>query len=142
MNLVPFVAAVTITCGVLASQVNLAEIYPGSNCTNFTSRGSLGSNGGEILLEWPVTHFSGIGHDRTGRGTILSGFVHVVQDQYAATPSTYSVLVRRGVGGRPSTDAAGHPLADRPVLPAPGQRHDRLDHHDRSGHAFHRIAPM
>jgi len=107
-SLIALIAAGLASGPVLAqARVNLAEIYPAATCTNYTSRGTLGGNAGEILLEWPESHFSGVGHDLTGNGTILTGFTHVVQDQNAATTSTYSLLLRRAVGGRPSTDAAG-----------------------------------
>ncbi|MEZ5966370.1 MAG: hypothetical protein R3F56_21220 [Planctomycetota bacterium] len=98
-----------LTCQHLAAQFRASEfqIYPAPNTADFATRGTLGNNPGEILMEVPATHFSGIGQDNTGTGTILIGFRHVLQERASATGNTYSLLVRRGTGGRPSTDSAG-----------------------------------
>ncbi|MEZ5963441.1 MAG: hypothetical protein R3F56_06295 [Planctomycetota bacterium] len=88
-----------------AQTPNIFEIYSG--CTNFTSRGSIGSNAGEYLLQVPATHFSGLGHDPTGGSTILAGFRYTTQDQNGVTPETYSMVMRGDTAGTPDCSAAG-----------------------------------
>lgn len=84
---------------------NLFDIYSG--CTNFTSRGILGQNAGEYLLQVRGAHFSGIGHDPSGAGTRLVGFQYVTQDQVGATPETYHLVVRTDSSGAPDCTTAG-----------------------------------
>lgn len=84
---------------------NLFEIYSG--CTNFTSRGSIGPNAGEYMLQVRSSHFAGIGHDVTGTSTRLIGFRYTSQDQNGVTPETYSMIVRADLAGTPDCTNAG-----------------------------------
>lgn len=73
-------------------------------CTNFTSRGVLGSNSGSILLEVPAAHFSGVGHDAAGSGTLFYNFHYLTQDQNAATVEPYSMEIRGEANPPPGPD--------------------------------------
>ncbi len=97
---------------------NLFDLYAGT--TDFTSRGILGTNAGEYLLQVRSSHFSGVGHDQSGGGTRLSGFHHVLQDQNGATPETYTLLLRADAAGVPDCTAAGLLLSVGPFTTAPG----------------------
>ncbi len=97
---------------------NLFDIYSGT--TNFTSRGIIGTNAGEYLLQVRASHFSGLGHDQSGGGTRLSGFHYVLQDQNGATPETYSLVLRAEAAGVPDCTAAGLLLRVGPFTTAPG----------------------
>ena len=88
-------------------QSNLFEIYPAANCTNFTSRGGLGANAGEVLLQVPCSHFVGVGQGDTGSQTSLLGFNYVIQDQNASTPDPYHVVVRSDNHGVPNCAGSG-----------------------------------
>jgi len=96
---------------------NVFEIYSG--CTDFTSRGSIGTNAGEYLLQIRSTHYSGIGHDAGGSGTRLSGFRYVTQDQNGVTPETYSMVVRADQAGQPDCSTAGLLLSVGPLTTPP-----------------------
>lgn len=100
-----FASIALASTAVAQSPVNYFEIYSG--CTNYTSRGALGVNGGDNLLQIPASHFSGIGHDATGAGTVLTGFQYVMQDQNAATQEQYSLIIRADNAGAPDPTAAG-----------------------------------
>jgi len=97
--------ALTLAATATAQTPNYFGIYSG--CTNYTSRGNLGSNAGDNLLAVPATHFAGIGHDATGTGTVLTGFRHVLQDQNASTVEPYSFIIRADMGGQPDCTTAG-----------------------------------
>jgi hypothetical protein len=76
-------------------------------CTNFTTRGALGANAGDNLLQIRSSHFSGIAHDNAGGGTTMTGFRHVLQDQNAATVENYNFIVRGDNAGAPDCSATG-----------------------------------
>lgn len=87
---------------------NLFEIYPG--CTNYTSRGSLGTDAGELLLQVPATSFAGVAHNDDGRSAQMNGFQCVGQDQDGRTPETYYNIVRCDIGGQPDCSRSGQCL--------------------------------
>jgi hypothetical protein len=99
------IATLSLALAATTTAQNYFGIYSG--CTNFTSRGALGTNGGDNLLEIKSSHFSGIGHDTAGVGTVLTGFRHVLQDQNASTVENYSFIIRRDSAGAPDCSAAG-----------------------------------
>lgn len=99
------------------AQSNHFEIYSG--CTNFTSRGTLGANAGEILIQVPGSNFAGVCQDATGTGTSLESFQYVTQDQNGATQSTYTMLVRADAAGQPDATAAGVLLRLGPLVTPP-----------------------
>lgn len=86
-----------------------------SDCTNYTSRGTLGVNGGDILVKNPTSPFSGVGHDPSGGATLLSSVCHALQDQNAATLEMYQIIVRGDFGGAPDPSPAGILLQTAPV---------------------------
>lgn len=93
--------------GALAAQARtefgIVAINPvglNGTCTNFTSRGTLGSNPGSVLVEVPGRHFSGVGHDAAGTGTLFHNFHYLTQDQNASTVEPYSMEIR-GVASPP-----------------------------------------
>lgn len=87
------------------AQTNSFTIYSG--CINGASRGTLNSQGGELLMQVPGSHFAGIGTDVNGTGTRLLGLRCSLQDQNATTPETYHLVVRGDAAGRPDCSAAG-----------------------------------
>lgn len=99
------------------TSTNVFEIYSG--CTNFTSRGSIGANAGEYLLQVRSSHFAGVGHDATGGGTRLAGFRYVTQDQNGVTPETYSMIVRGDQSGSPDCTTAGRLFTTGPIATPP-----------------------
>lgn len=99
------------------AQSNHFEIYSG--CTNFTARGTLLANAGEILIQVPGSNFAGVCQDATGRGTSLTTFQYLTQDQNGATQSTYSMLLRADAGGRPDATPAGVLLRLGPLATPP-----------------------
>ncbi|MEZ5967058.1 MAG: hypothetical protein R3F56_24690 [Planctomycetota bacterium] len=115
---------VLIVCSLLAAGTaaqNGFGIYSG--CTNYTSRGGLGTGAGENLLEVSGWHFSGVGHAPSGTGTILLGYRHMLQDQNAATVEPYAFVVRSDDGsGAPACGAGGQLLRTAPVSSPPGTR--------------------
>ncbi len=94
--LVPIALAST---AMAQTPTNLFDIYSG--CTNFTSRGSLGVNGGEVMIQVPSSHFAGVCQDATGAATSLSGFQYVTQDQSGVTTETYFMVIRADNSGAP-----------------------------------------
>jgi len=94
--LVPIALAST---AMAQTPTNLFEIYSG--CTNYTSRGSLGVNAGEIMLQVPSSHFAGVAQDAAGGGTNLTGFQYITQDQNGSTTETYFMVVRADNSGAP-----------------------------------------
>lgn len=107
--LVPLALASTA----MAQTPNLFDIYSG--CTNFTSRGSVGVNAGEILLQVPSTHYAGVCQDATGAATSLTGFQYITQDQSGVTQETYYMVVRGDNSGAPDASAAGLLLRAGPL---------------------------
>jgi hypothetical protein len=99
------------------AQNNYFDIYSG--CTNYTSRGTLGTNAGEVLLQIPRTAFQGVCQDAGGTGTLLNQFQYVTQDQNGSTQETYFLVVRRDdpvTPGAPDITAAGLLLRAGPLL--------------------------
>lgn len=95
-------------CAALAAQTpsNLFEIYSG--CTNYTSRGSLGTSAGEVLTQIPFSHISGLGQDADGNFADILGFRYVTQAQNAANIATYSLVLRAAHASEaPDCSAAG-----------------------------------
>lgn len=93
--------------GALSAQ-NEFGIFPrnplglNQTCTTFTSRAPLAMDPGDILMEVPASHFSGVGHDAAGGGTLVNGVRYLTQDQNAATVESYSFVVRpQAAGGGP-----------------------------------------
>lgn len=113
----PTILATLAFAALLPAQSNHFEIYSG--CTNFTSRGTLGANAGEILIQVPGTNFAGVCQDAAGTGTSLETFQYVTQDQNGATQSTYTMLVRADAGGRPDATPAGVLLRLGPLVTPP-----------------------
>jgi hypothetical protein len=99
-----------------AQTFNVFEIH---SCTNFTSRGSVGTNPGDLLMKVPSSRFQGVGQDATGAGTTLLGFRYFLQDQNAATIETYSLIIRADNAGQPDATAAGV-LLQTTSLSSPG----------------------
>ncbi|MCB9869275.1 MAG: hypothetical protein H6837_05405 [Planctomycetes bacterium] len=95
MRVLSFLAA-AILCGTAAAQQQI-EIYPGT--TSFTSRGSIGTNAGEILQGFHASHWRNIGDN--GTACQLQNFFCLTQDQNGSTQETFYWTVRRG------SDAAG-----------------------------------
>lgn len=95
------------------AQNNRFDIYSG--CTNYTSRGSLGVDAGEILIQVPGSHFGGVIHDAAGTGTSLVDFQYVTQDQNGSTQETYYMVVRKDASGAPDASAAGLLLRAGPL---------------------------
>jgi hypothetical protein len=99
----------------LAAQNNQFGIMPinpvglNGTCSNFTSRGTLGANAGDILLEVPASHYSGVCQDASGSGTSFNSFSYLTQDQNASTVEAYSMLIRAAAvpGPGPDCTAAG-----------------------------------
>lgn len=110
--------SLTLAATATAQTPNYFDMWSG--CTNYTSRGALGTNAGDNLLEVPASHFSGVGHDATGTGTVLTGFRHVLQDQNAATGESYSFVVRGDASGQPDCTAAGLLLQTAPLAAPTG----------------------
>lgn len=107
---------VLVLGGALTAQTSQFGIFPinpsgpfNGTCTTFTSRGTLGANPGDVLLEVPGTHFSGVCQDAAGSGTLFNSFFYQTQDQNAATVEPYSMLVRSAAfpGPGPDCTAAG-----------------------------------
>jgi hypothetical protein len=96
-----------LTAAVAAqSSNNLFEIYSG--CTNFTSRGTLATSAGEVLMQIPASHFSGVGQDASGDVAEFAGFRYLTQSQNAAVPSTYHLVLRSPhASGAPDCSPAG-----------------------------------
>lgn len=109
--------ALAVCAPATAQTPNVFEIYSG--CTDFTSRGSIGTNAGEYMLQVPSTHYSGIGQDATGQSTRLVGFRYVTQDQNGVTQETYSLIVRSDLTGAPDCTAAGLLLNAGPLMTPP-----------------------
>lgn len=89
------------------TEFGLVAINPvglNGTCTNFTSRGTLGTNGGSLLIEVPGQHFSGVGHDATGAGTLFYNFHYLTQDQNASTIESYSMEIRGEANPPPGPD--------------------------------------
>jgi len=106
LALLPFVLSGALTAQAL-TEFGIVAVNPvglNGTCTNFTSRGSLGSNGGSVLLEVPGRHFSGVGHDASGTGTLFQNFHYLTQDQNAATVETYSMEIRGEANPPPGPD--------------------------------------
>jgi hypothetical protein len=74
-------------------------------CTNFTSRGGLGSNAGSILVEVPGANISGVGHT-SAPGTLFYNFHYLTQDQNATTVEAYSMEIRGEANPGPGPDCA------------------------------------
>jgi hypothetical protein len=71
---------------------NLFEIH--STCTNFTDRGILGVNAGEMLMQVHKDYFIGVGHDNAGSAANILGFQYFTQDERPVTQETYYLVVR------------------------------------------------
>lgn len=82
------------------------ELSPGP--TTWSSRGDLGTGGGETLQGIHAGYHSGIGDG--GTGCSISGFTARIQDQEQATQETFRWIVRAG------TDAAGPGLDPQDVI--------------------------
>lgn len=106
MRLLPLIVLFVASSQLLA-QKNFFEIHGDPACTYWTSRGSLGSDPGEILVQYPVSHFSGICQDQSGTSTLLTDIRVIVQDQNTATQEPYYMILRGDNGGTP---ALGTPL--------------------------------
>lgn len=91
-----------------------------SGCTSSTSRGTLGLNPGEVLQLNPASHFQGVGHDVTGAAATLYAFKYTTQDQNAATPEPYTLLVRSENAGQPDPTPAGLLLSAGPLTTPSG----------------------
>ncbi len=91
----------------LMAQSNYFEIHGDPSCTYWTSRGSLGVDPGEILLQIPASHFSGVCQDASGTATVLTELRLLVQDQNTATQEPYYMVLRADASGAPAT---GTPL--------------------------------
>lgn len=87
------------------AQTNFHDIYSG--CTNYTSRGTLGINAGETLIQIPGSHFAGIAQDAAGTGTSVAGFRVVTQDQNGSTQETFFMVGRADASGTPDITPAG-----------------------------------
>jgi hypothetical protein len=98
---------------VAQTPTNLFDIYSG--CTNYTARGAIGNNAGELLMQVSSTHFGGVCQDSTGTATSLTGFQYVTQDQSGVTPETYYMVVRGDNSGAPDTSATGLLLRAGPL---------------------------
>lgn len=96
------------------AQNNYHDIYSG--CTNYTSRGTLGTAAGEILIQIPGSHFAGIMHDAAGTGTSVAGFRVVTQDQNGSTQETYFMVGRADAAGAPDITPAGLLIKAGPLL--------------------------
>lgn len=110
-------ATALLASSAIAQTPNIFDIY---SCTNYTSRGAVGVNPGDILLKVPSSRFQGIGQDPTGGGTTLLGFNYVMQDQNAATVENYSLIVRGDNNGQPDATAAGVLLQTTPLTSPSG----------------------
>lgn len=107
--LVPLALASTA----MAQTPNLFDIYSG--CTNYTSRGSLATNAGEIMIQVPASHFGGVAQDAAGAATSITGFQYITQDQSGVTPETYYMVIRGDTSGTPDCTAAGLLLRAGPL---------------------------
>ena len=96
------------------AQVNFHDIYSG--CTNYTSRGVLGVDAGEILIARPGSHLAGVCQDAAGSGTNLVSFRTVTQDQNGSTQETYYMVVRADAAGTPDITATGLLLRAGPAM--------------------------
>lgn len=91
-----------------------------SGCTSSTSRGTLGLNPGEVLQKNPSSHFQGVGHDASGSSATLFSLRYTTQDQNAATPEPYTMLVRADNAGQPDPSPAGRLLGVGPLTTPSG----------------------
>lgn len=89
---ITLLASLALASALSAQTPNYFEIYSG--CTNYTSRGALSVNAGDILVEVNKSHFQGVALNAAGTGTQLNTFRYVMQDQNAATQEAYSLVVR------------------------------------------------
>ncbi|MEZ5963444.1 MAG: hypothetical protein R3F56_06315 [Planctomycetota bacterium] len=110
-----FLASVSLALAATATaqSPNYFGVYSG--CTNYTSRGTLGTNAGDNMMQVPSTHYAGIGHDATGAGTVLTGFRHVLQDQNSLVTEPYSFIIRADNAGQPDASAGGILLQTAPL---------------------------
>lgn len=109
--------AVALTVGALPAQTtNLFEIHSG--CSNYMSR-NVGPNAGDMLLQVPAAHFAGVAQAPSGTASNVAGFFYYTQDQNPVTPSTYSMVLRADVGGRPNCTAGGLLLSAGPLTLPP-----------------------
>ncbi len=96
---------------------NLFEIYSG--CTNYTDRGTIGVNAGEMLMQVNKDYFLGVGQDVTGSSAGIMGFRYTTQDERPVTTETYYMVIRgQATSGGPAYPGApivrGGPLTTPP----------------------------
>lgn len=92
----------------LAAQTN-NHFEINSGCSNYTDRGPLGINAGEMLVQVHKDYFAGVGHDAAGTGASIAGFRFVTQDERPATQETYFMVIR-------AATTAGAPVFPGPPL--------------------------
>ncbi|MEZ5964739.1 MAG: hypothetical protein R3F56_12905 [Planctomycetota bacterium] len=87
-------------------------------CTNVSSRGTLGSAGGDTLSG--KTDEDGVGQDPSGTGSSLEGFAVTIQDQQSASVEPFSFVLRADRSGQPDASAGGLLLQTALVSPPSG----------------------